>query len=201
MRALLPQLVIATSYQTLCSGSSMKAENEGEGNREDCAQQEERVPRGGSGGSAGFSPAALRRQMQRSGFTVEDVADQIGLTRQAVSAWLTGRTTPSPRSLARVAALLDVTTADLTPGVGPESSTLQDMRIRAGFSQSVVAQELGLLQSMLSDIERGRRDLHMGTAQRLSGLYGLSVDEVADAWEIARAGRREHLAARRRRNS
>lgn len=178
----------------------MRAENEGDRIQGDCARQEERVPRGGSGGSTGFSPAALRRHMQRSGFTVEDVADQIGLTRQAVSAWLTGRTTPSPRSLARVAAILDVTPADLTPGVDPESATLQDMRIRSGLSQSDVAQELGLLQSLLSDIERGRRDLNMGTAKRLANLYGLSVDEVADAWEIARAGRRDQLSARRRRN-
>lgn len=83
-------------------------------------------------GSVGFSPVALRRYLQRAGYTVEEVADQIGLSRQAVSAWLGGRTTPSPQSLSRVAQLLEVTAADLTPGISFASMTLRDLRTRAG---------------------------------------------------------------------
>lgn len=156
--------------------------------------QENRVPRGGS---VGFSPAALRRFLHRKGFTVEEVADQIGLSRQAVSAWLVGRSTPSPASLARVADVLDVTPADLTPGAGTDDATLQDMRTRAGFTQSAAASELGLLQSFLSDVERGRRELNQPVAGRLADLYRQPEDDVADAWERAVARRRMELAARR----
>lgn len=177
----------------------MTPENEAHGSQ-DFVCQESQVPRGGSGGSTGFSPAALRRHMQRTGYTVEEVADQIGLTRQAVSAWLTGRTTPSPRSLTQVAEVLEVTPADLTPGIGAQAVTLQDMRTRAGLSQSAVARQLGLLQSLLSDIERGRRDLNDDIVQRLADLYGLPHDEIVDAWESAIEHRRKQLSARRKRD-
>ncbi len=150
------------------------------------------------GGSVGFSPASLRRHLQRTGYTVEDVADQIGLSRQAVSAWLTGRTTPSPQSLAKVAHLLDVTPADLTPGVSLDAATLQDIRTRAGFSQVAVAQKLGVLQSLLSEIERGRRDLNMDLVASMADLYDVAPDDVADAWEQAVTRRKDQLAARRR---
>lgn len=150
------------------------------------------------GGSMGFSPVALRRNMQRTGYTAEEVADEIGLSRQSVSAWLVGRTTPSPKSLSRLAQLLGVTPADLTPGIPPDSASLQDMRTRAGLSQSAVAQKLGLLQSLLSDIERGRREFDADTAGKLAALYELPEDEIADAWEVGVARRHDQLAARRR---
>lgn len=152
------------------------------------------------GGSVGFSPVALRRHLQRTGYTVEEVADQIGLSRQAVSAWLAGRTTPSPQSLSRVAKLLEVTSADLTPGISLESMTLQDLRTRAGLSQSAVARELGLRQSLLSDIERGRRDVNTDIVTALAQLYSVPADDVADAWEQTAALRRDQLAARRKRH-
>lgn len=171
----------------------MTRENEAGG--WDFIGQEKRVARGGS---VGFSPVSLRRHLQRTGYTIEDVADQIGLSRQAVSAWLTGRTTPSPQSLARVAQVLDVTPADLTPGVPLDSMTLQDMRTRAGLSQSAVARKLGILQSLLSEIERGRRDLSMDVAAKLADVYGVAADDAADAWEQAIARRKDQLAARRR---
>lgn len=162
----------------------------------DFVSQEKRVVRGGS---VGFSPVALRRHLQRAGYTVEEVADQIGLSRQAVSAWLAGRTTPSPQSLSRVAQLLEVTTADLTPGIPLESMTLQDLRTRAGMSQTAVAQELGVLQSYLSDVERGRRELNTDIAAALARLYQVPLDEILDAWERAVTLRKERLAARRKR--
>ncbi|TSD93469.1 helix-turn-helix transcriptional regulator [Gordonia rubripertincta] len=152
------------------------------------------------GGSAGFSPAILRRHLQRTGYTLEEVADQIGLSRQAVSAWLAGRASPSPQSLAKVALLLDVTPADLTPGVRADALGLRDLRTRAGLSQSEVAHALELRQSLLSDIERGRRDVDAGIATDLAKQYGATIEDVVEAWEQTVAQRKNLLAARRKRH-
>lgn len=149
------------------------------------------------GGSVGFSPAALRRSMERARFTAEELADQLGLSRQSVSAWLTGRTTPSPPSLIRAAELLNVTPADLTPGVS-RGLTLPDMRVRAGLTQSAAAERIAVAQTVLSQIERGRREVHPDTADKLARLYGLSAGEVIEAWEQGVVRRRTGLAARRR---
>lgn len=149
------------------------------------------------GGSVGFSPAILRRLMQRSGLTTEDLADQLGLSRQSVSAWLTGRTTPSPPSLVRIAEVLNATPADLTPGVA-RGLTLADMRVRAGLTQSAAAAEVGLAQTVLSQIERGRREVQPETADELARLYQLPVEDVIDAWDHSVSRRRDDLTARRR---
>lgn len=152
------------------------------------------------GNGRGFSPVALRQQLKRAGYSAEEVADQVGVSRQAVSAWLTGRRAPSPGSLARLAELLHVTTADLTPGVPDSAVSIQDVRVRAGMSQIAAASALRVGQSSLSDIERGRKPLDADLASRMADLYKTAEAEVVDAWEIAVSQRREYLAARRRAN-
>ncbi|MDF3285042.1 helix-turn-helix transcriptional regulator [Gordonia sp. N1V] len=144
----------------------------------------------------GFSPETFRRYMQRAGFSAEDVADQIGLSRQSVSLWLAGRTTPSPPSLVRVAELLRVTPADLTPGISRRPATLPDIRIRAGHTQSAAAEAVGISQTVLSQIERGRREMDQAVADKLARLYEVSDADVVEAWELGIARRRDDLAAR-----
>ena len=152
--------------------------------------------------SPGFSAAALRNALARESLTAEDLADSIGVSRQAVSSWLTGKTTPSPTSLVRAAEILNLSPADLTPHVAAANIHLADLRVRAGLTQAQFAAKLGMPASTLSDIERGRSRYDDLIASRMAAILELSEGEVASAWEQAVADRtrsREQADAARRR--
>ncbi|MGT2531014.1 helix-turn-helix transcriptional regulator [Streptomyces nojiriensis] len=51
--------------------------------------------------------AWLGRQLRRSGLTQAEFAERLGLTRAAVSAWVTGRAQPRTEMMLRIAELLD----------------------------------------------------------------------------------------------
>lgn len=138
-----------------------------------------RVPRGGT---AGFSPAALRRALERHDLAIEDLADEIGVSRQAVSSWLGGVTTPSPASLVSAAKAVGLTPADLTPGVS-DHPYLADLRGRAGLTQTEVAKSLGMAKSVLSDIERGRRAPDPSLLALMAPLYAVSEKTLRAAWD------------------
>lgn len=62
--------------------------------------------------------AALRK---REGLSLDDVAGELGVSRQAVWYWETGRSKPRPNALSELAALLGTSEAELT-GAGQEST-------------------------------------------------------------------------------
>ncbi|MFG2496725.1 helix-turn-helix transcriptional regulator [Streptomyces sp. NPDC048441] len=49
----------------------------------------------------------LARQLKRAGMNQADLAERIGLTRAAVSAWITGRATPREETMRAIAAVFD----------------------------------------------------------------------------------------------
>lgn len=156
------------------------------------------VPRGGS---PGFSPEALRRILTRDGVTIEDLADEIGVSRQAVSAWLKGVTRPSPRSLVRAAEVLGVSAGDLTPHSSSRIH-LADLRSRSGFNQAELAGRLGIAPSKLSDIERGRQRTDEDLAARIASVLEVEEADVVAAWDNGyedrdRARRARGMARRR----
>ncbi|MFJ4677125.1 helix-turn-helix transcriptional regulator [Kitasatospora sp. NPDC088783] len=55
--------------------------------------------------------AWLGRQLHRAGLTQAEFAEQVGVTRAAVSAWIVGRAVPSPVTLPKVAAVLEAAAA------------------------------------------------------------------------------------------
>ncbi|WP_372436079.1 helix-turn-helix domain-containing protein [Williamsia soli] len=152
----------------------------------------ERVPRGGT---AGFSPAALRNALDRHALTIEDFADEIGISRQAVSSWLAGVTTPSPGSLVRAARTLELTPADLTPGISA-NLYIADLRVRTGMTQTATAEQLGISQSALSEIERGRRQPDPNLVASMVSLYSVDEEFIVEAWERTVADRERQRVAR-----
>lgn len=52
--------------------------------------------------------AWLGRQLRRKGMSQADLADELGVTRAAVSAWVTGRAEPRPDKMRALAAVFDV---------------------------------------------------------------------------------------------
>lgn len=158
----------------------------------------ERVPRGGT---PGFSSAALRAALDRHNITAEDLADEVGVSHQAVSSWLSGLTTPAPGSLVRIADALSLSPADLTPGTAGRAY-IGDLRARAGLTQGQAAQQVGIAASGLSAIERGRRRVDEDIATRLAVILKVSEQDVLTAWENGLADRdrlrADRFAARRR---
>ncbi|MBA4025047.1 MAG: transcriptional regulator [Gordonia sp.] len=148
------------------------------------------------GGVAGFSPDALRRAIQKAGLTVDELGGLIDVSRQAIEAWLRSETVPSPKSLRKAAEALDVDPSSLTLN-NSRSAQLADLRVRAGLSQAAAAVQAGISATTLRQAERGqRKTLDPDLAHALAHAYGVSVDEVMTAWEVAGKNRADWLRSR-----
>lgn len=152
-----------------------------------------RMPRGGV---VGFSPDALRRAMDRADMTADELAGHVGVSRQAVDAWLRGRAVPSPKSLHKVADFLELEPGSLTPG-RTRKPQLVDLRTRAGLTQAAAAEALGISATTLRGAEQGlRKNSDSDLVDALAQIYRTTPDEVLEAWQLAVAKRAEWLVAR-----
>ena len=139
-------------------------------------------------GVRGFRADRLRELRVRAGFSADDLAAKVGATRQAVSTWETGRSTPPPATLGRIADALHTSVAALVPI--PESQLkLSDLRVHAALSQGDAAQLLGMSTTVLADIERGRKPENEERIESFSKAYGVSTQTVAAAWSRTRDAR------------
>ncbi|CAN5496928.1 hypothetical protein BH09ACT9_BH09ACT9_16900 [soil metagenome] len=136
----------------------------------------------------GFSAARLRRYRQARKATIEDLADAAGVSAQTVSAWETGRAAPTPELLAKVAAELRLTVADLVP-IPSDQLGLSDLRVQAGMTQGRAAEALGISATLLGRIEKGRKEFDDSRAQQLADLYNVAKPLVGEAWQRDRDSR------------
>lgn len=146
------------------------------------------VERVASSGTPGFSSAALRVALDKQGVSIEDLADEVGVSHQAVSSWLSGMTTPSPASLLKVARALSLSPADLTPGAMLRPY-VGDLRVRSGLTQGAAARALGISTTNMGEIERGRRPVDEGLVPPMTELFAASEQDVINAWENTVADR------------
>ena len=58
-------------------------------------------------------PQRLKELRKRSGFSQKSLSVQLGVSQQAVGKWETGRSSPDPDTLARLATLLGTSIDDL----------------------------------------------------------------------------------------
>lgn len=139
----------------------------------------ERVPRSGV---RGFRADKLRELRERAGLNPDDLAARIGATRQAVSTWETGRSTPTPPMLARLAQALEVAIVVLV-SIPPNRRDLRDLRVLAGLNQVLVAEWLGVSPTTVADLEKGRKAVDASHAAKLASLYSASPEAVHEAWQ------------------
>ena len=59
-------------------------------------------------------PQRLKELRKRSGFSQKSLSVQLGVSQQAVGKWETGRSSPDPDTLARLAALLGTSIDDVS---------------------------------------------------------------------------------------
>lgn len=78
----------------------------------------------------------LYRLMMEKGLTQSDLARAAGLTRNAVSTYVTGRNFPTPLNLQKIAKALHLTAEDLLPNLleheAPEDSPSLEMKVSSG---------------------------------------------------------------------
>jgi transcriptional regulator with XRE-family HTH domain len=147
-------------------------------------------------GLGGFSGAALRKARQHRGLTADELGIRAGVAENTVLRWETGSSRPTAANLRKVAAVLDLTPADLLPSRIVVNPTLRDIREVAGRSMETAASESGLSRSTLARLERGLQVVSDGVVDALASLYGVTVEEVEAASAATREARDRRARAK-----
>ena len=133
-----------------------------------------------------FRAGALRRARARRRLTLRDLAALSGVSAVTLHSWETGIRNPSPRSLAKVAAALDLEIGDLVP-VTESKVVLEDLRVQQGLSQRDAAALVGIGPTQYREIETGHKVADAAQRAALMELHGLDEDEFDVVWQRTRA--------------
>ena len=82
-------------------------------------------------------PERLKELRKRSGFSQKSLSVQLGVSQQAVGKWETGRSSPDPDTLARLAALLGTSIDDLM-GLAAVAPAATAQRFFGGYEESPI---------------------------------------------------------------
>ena len=110
-------------------------------------------------------PQRLKELRKRSGFSQKSLSVQLGVSQQAVGKWETGRSSPDPDTLARLAALLGTSIDDLMglAAVAPAAATQRFFggyeerpipvvgTVRAGFGALAFEEDYGVEYARVKD--------------------------------------------------
>lgn len=120
----------------------------------------------GRKGAARMFSEQLKMLRRKKGLSQGALSAQLGVTQQAVGKWETGRSTPDPATVARLAELLD-TTADILLGVAPAQAPRQSFggpvgsyaespvpvvgTVRAGYGALAFEEDYGVEMASVKD--------------------------------------------------
>jgi len=132
-----------------------------------------------------FDPAAFAAARRRAGLSLAAVGKLVGVDRQRVWAWESGRATPGPSRLLVLAAAVGVDPLQLLR-LDPDHPPLAGLRLRAGLTRTQLAKRAGLPRSTVDRLDRqGRRSaLPAEMADQLASALGVSADEVRRACAV-----------------
>lgn len=143
------------------------------------------VPRSGV---RGFRADRLRELRVKAGLTPDDLSVRLGSSRQSVSHWETGRSTPAPPVLKQIAQELDVSISVLVP-IPDSRLRMGDLRVRAGLTQIQAAERLGISPTSLAEIEKGMKPVNDQRVSAIAELYNVETAQVVEVWERGRETR------------
>jgi transcriptional regulator with XRE-family HTH domain len=129
----------------------------------------------------GFDRHILARLRREADLTIAELGLRADVTGSVLSRWETGRASPTPELLRRVAEAIGVSTSEFvdTPA---EERTLADLRSLAGYSQRALARRLGVPFKAVTKLEHGLIDLDETRARALAVVLGVSVAELKSAY-------------------
>jgi transcriptional regulator with XRE-family HTH domain len=149
----------------------------------------------GRAGVRGFSPAALRRHRSAKHYALTELSSVSGVAAATIGAWETGRSRPSPSTLAAVAVALGVQVGDLAPV--PESDLhLADLRFQVGLTQQELASAAGISKGIYPVIESGHREPTDQEVAALAAALSVEPELVATVWQRTRDVRLARLRSR-----
>ncbi|MBN1062696.1 MULTISPECIES: helix-turn-helix transcriptional regulator [Clostridium] len=67
---------------------------------------------------------------------------------------------------------------------------LKELRKESGIKAYIIAEKLDISRVQFNNIEKGKSKLDMLKIEKLSDIYGKSVDEIEKAYEVTRDERR-----------
>lgn len=126
-----------------------------------------------------FSANAFRRACERSGKKKKDIAADLGVTPTTLSSLLSGRSTPSLKSLTKMVDVFGGELADFLDMPARKDWELKHYRIAAGFTQAALAHELGVAPSAVSGWELGKYPPGSTALHRMATLFDVATDELA----------------------
>ncbi|MFD7554221.1 helix-turn-helix transcriptional regulator [Streptomyces sp. NPDC059835] len=129
-----------------------------------------------------FDAQKFRSVRRASELSQAQVGAAVGVNESSVGKWETGRTTPPPEKLARLAAELGQPLDELFPRDG--DADLTDLRCDAGFTQQETTPFLGTRSpNPLRRAESGKARLSPQYEAPLAAAYGVSVEVLLRAQE------------------
>ncbi|MFI1765291.1 helix-turn-helix domain-containing protein [Streptomyces sp. NPDC020800] len=129
-----------------------------------------------------FDAQKFRSARRASNRVQAQVGAAVGVNESSVAKWETGRTTPPPEKLARLAAELGQPLNALFPRIG--NPDLTDLRCDAGFTQQETTAVLGTRSpNPLSRAEKGKTRLAPQYEAPLAAAYGVTVEVLLRAQE------------------
>ncbi|MFJ3113763.1 helix-turn-helix domain-containing protein [Micrococcus luteus] len=143
------------------------------------------VPRSGV---RGFRADRLRELRVKAGLTPDELSVRLGSSRQSVSHWETGRSTPAPPVLKQIAQELDVSISVLVP-IPDNRLRMGDLRVRAGLTQIQAAERLGISPTSLAEIEKGMKPVNDQRVSAIAELYNVETAQVVEVWVRGRETR------------
>ncbi len=149
----------------------------------------------GRAGSRGFSPAALRRHRSQRNYSLAELSMLSGVSAATIGAWETGRSRPSPRTLAAVADALGVQLGNLVP-VKETDVLMPDLRFQAGLNQQQLAKLTGMTTAITFAIENGHRAPDNDQLRALAVALNVEPAWLSTVWSRTRDARIARLKGR-----
>lgn len=147
-----------------------------------------------------FDPSGFRAAYEGRGLTQAEVAEAIGVTVGTVGRWVRGKGAPSPRLFAALVEQLGLPRSEMLAPLAPNAD-LAALRTRAGLRQEDVAERLGVQASDVSEMELGAGRMRDEWAVTLIALYGVPLDRLVRAGEVADERWRAAIDSKRRQMS
>ena len=131
----------------------------------------------------------------RSGLKQQELADAIGVSRQTVSNWETGRGIPklTPTQFKKILKVLHITADELPDSFGPididKTAWLERLRRDAGLSREQIARSLSVGKATVSESEvksweEGiKPDLSLAQIGILCEMLGISAKRLSEILE------------------
>ena len=94
----------------------------------------------------------IAEEIARSGYTQQEIADALGITRGAVGHWCAGRTEPNSHLLTALADFLGVSAAYLRSGEGERKAPISDLFATHESAFCLRSDGLGTRARMLKDL-------------------------------------------------